>query len=49
MPVAASARSSYPPTPSYAGPRKVVLLGHIASLKPSGARVVLRLDQEYLA
>jgi hypothetical protein len=45
---AAAARSPYLPTPPYGGPKKVVLFGHIASLKPSGARWVLRFDPELM-
>jgi hypothetical protein len=45
---AAGARSPYLPTPPYGGPRQIVLFGHIASLKPSGQRWVLRFDPELM-
>jgi len=45
---AAAARSPFLPGPPYGGPREIVLFGHVVSLKPSGARWVLRFDPEQM-
>jgi hypothetical protein len=45
---AAGARSPFLPSPPYGPPKEIVLFGHIASLKPSGARWVMRFDPAIL-
>jgi hypothetical protein len=45
---AAGARSPFLPSPPYRGPREIVLVGHISSLKPSGKRYVMRFDPAIL-
>ena len=45
---AAGARSPFLPSPPYGGPKEIVLFGHIASLKPSGQRWLLRFDPEVM-
>ena len=45
---AVGARSPFLPSPPYGGPKEIVLFGHIASLKQSGHRWVLRFDPEVM-
>ena len=45
---AAAARSPFLPSPPYGGPKEIVLFGHIASLKQSGRRWLLRFDPEVM-
>ncbi len=45
---AAGARSPFLPAPPYGGPKEIVLFGHIASLKQSGQRWLLRFDPEVM-
>jgi hypothetical protein len=45
---AAAGRSPFLPSPPYGGPHEIVLFGHVASLKPSGQRYVLRFDPAIL-